>query len=159
MSDDSPEPRSEADPEEPSRPERKGRASRSRSRKLLDTLGIPDREPVPNLPLAGAAGPAAENLKSKLSDMLAAGALVRAHKRRASALDVTDYEAAYDDLVNPRPRPIWVEILTDIGVGLGGIIAGIGVSDLHTSGEGWLVLIAGIFVVGISTAFKYIRWN
>ena len=62
----------------------------------------------------------ANRLSLKLEGMLGTTALIRANRRRATAIDTTDYEAAFDDLVNPNPRPKWLDVLADIATLFGG---------------------------------------
>ncbi len=92
--------------------------------------------------------------------MLSSEALVRGHRRRASALDVTDFEAAFDDLVNPRQRPWWVDCVVDCGLFFGGGFVGAGTNIVTGGGSyatGGLVIGAGVFVGGFSIAVKYLK--
>lgn len=112
------------------------------------------------LSLTPKAEAAQEDLRKKLFNMLSAEALVRGHKRRASALDVTDYEAAFDDLLNPPTHPRWMDCAADIGLLLGGGFIGAGTNILTGSGntgEAWIAIVAGGFVGAFSTAVKYIK--
>jgi hypothetical protein len=103
-----------------------------------------------------------ENLHEKLFGMLSSAALVRGHKRRASALDVTDFEAAFDDLINPRSRPAWMDCAADIGLLLGGGFVGAGTNILTASGEraqGWIAVLAGAFVGIFCIVIKYVKYS
>lgn len=92
--------------------------------------------------------------------MLSESAHVRGRKRRASMLDQTDFEAAFDDIVSPRQRPLWFSLMADLGVLLAGILIAYAINVLTgtpAATAAWLIpLIAGIFVTAFCLAIKYL---
>src|SRR4051794_25198120 len=47
-----------------------------------------------------------------------------AGRRGSSCVDNTDYDAAWQRLLNPRPRPFILEIAAEVGLVLGGCLVG-----------------------------------
>jgi hypothetical protein len=87
---------------------------------------------------------------------------MRGNRRRASALDVTDFEAAFDDLVNPPARPLWLDITAQIGMVVGGAFIGFGTSVLAGSTAqqiGWFPLISGSLVAVASIVIQHIKFK
>ena len=116
---------------------------------------------VRELPLTSEAELALDRLRNKLIDMLSKAALVRAHRRRASAQDTTDLEAAFDELVNPPSIPIWIRVIADITAILASCFIGYG-TNIITGGSpnassGWLAVIPGVLLAIFATAVKYMK--
>lgn len=112
------------------------------------------------LPLTVAAEIESEILRKKLFGLLTLESHVRGNRRRASALDVTDFQAAYDDLVNPRPRPVWIDVMGDAGLMLGGLFGGVGTNILTSDRgrpEGWVCVAASVFVSLFCILVKYLK--
>ncbi len=88
-------------------------------------------------------------LGRKLTSMLATMALIRANRRRATAIDTTDFEAAFDDLINPDPRPKWLDVLADVATLLGGGFLGYAI-NVMTGDHPAIPLIAATLLSGLS---------
>lgn len=99
-----------------------------------------------------------ERLLKRLSKMLWSGAMVRGHRRRASLVDVNDLDNAFDDVVNPAERPLWLNITTDVCVLVSGLFTGYAINKYtsdpaSTPISAWVVpLSAGVFI-GLLAAF------
>jgi hypothetical protein len=99
-----------------------------------------------------------EELQKKLSKMLWAGAVFRGHRRKASMLDIQDFDGAFSDIVSPAERPTWLNILTDLCVLASGIFTGYAINVYTaatplTPNAAWIVpLLAGL-IIGIVAAF------
>jgi hypothetical protein len=82
-------------------------------------------EPKPQgLPTTEAGEKVADGLRRKLVEMVDAAALTEANRRRATAIDATDYEAGFDRIAGPAKLVTTVAIVADaagaIGTGLTG---------------------------------------
>src|SRR4051794_7824192 len=62
-----------------------------------------------NLPETRAGRDAHEKNRKALCETLMHSAQVHGRRRRATELDCTDFEAAYDGIVKPQPRPAWLD--------------------------------------------------
>lgn len=113
------------------------------------------------LPLTAGGKIARDRLRSRLNDMHSKAALVRAHRRRATAQDTTDFDAAFDELVNPQGRPIWVNATADAMVILASFFIGYGTNiatgDDSNAGRGWLAILPGILLAVFATVVRYIK--
>ncbi len=89
-----------------------------------------------------------EGLRKKLAEMLDSTALTRANRRRATAIDTTDFEAAFDDLVNPDPRPKWLDVLADVATLFGGGFLGYAI-NIMTGDAPDLRMIVGMMLSGL----------
>ena len=100
----------------------------------------------------------AEQLRGQLARCLDAMAKTRGLRRRASALDVTDFEAAHDDLVNPAPRPRELDIIADVLGYVGAAFLGYAINIWTGSGpefaKGHLAGIAAFVLSGAAIAIK-----
>jgi hypothetical protein len=119
-----------------------------------------EQEVSRELPLTRAAESASERFRKDLFSMLASAADARGKQRRATELDATDFEAAFDKLVNPRSHPVWIDVVADAGLLLAGLFCGIG-SNVLTGNPpnafGGLICIgAGLFVGLFCVVIKYI---
>ncbi len=76
----------------------------------------------PGLPCTQAGDKVADHFRQKLIEMVDAAALTEANRRRATALDATDYEAGFDRIAGPSRRENVVIIVADsagaVGTGL-----------------------------------------
>jgi hypothetical protein len=128
--------------------------------KTFVRVSRPRATPVIDLPYTEAGQTASEGLRKKLFAMLSSAALMRGNRRRASALDVTDFEAAFDDLVNPPARPLWLDVAAQIGMVIGGGFIGFGTSVLAGGmgrENGWIPVISGSLVAIASVIVQHIK--
>jgi hypothetical protein len=66
------------------------------------------------VPTAVDAAQVAKDLRATLIGMIDAVALMRANRRRATAIDRVDFEADFDDLVNPSLRSKRLALIGDV---------------------------------------------
>ena len=124
--------------------------------KIADEPGMPA-----DLLIRTAAGKTRGEINGRFREMLGMSATIRGRRPRANALDVTDFEAAFDDLLNPSPRPRWLEVLLDVGVLIAGGFIGYAINILTGQSPDhdkvWLSLTAGGLIGVLSTTLKHIK--
>jgi hypothetical protein len=122
----------------------------------------PAREPISGavIETTGQAERVAKELRVKLGDMVDAAALMRANRRRATALDRVDYEAAFDDVVNPIPRPRRLVLIGDVCLTCGGAFIGYATNIYVGFGPsyqiGHITILAGVILAGTGICLKNI---
>ena len=105
----------------------------------------------------------AESIRGQLVAMINSAALMRANRRRATAIDRVDFEAAYDDLVNATPRPKSLALLGDVcgafGAGFIGYSINIytGPGSAHQAGH--IAILAGLVLSVLGIGMKYVDPN
>jgi hypothetical protein len=102
----------------------------------------------------------AEGLRVELVDMIDAAALMRAKRRRATGIDRVDYEVAFDDIVNPVPRPKRVALLGDVCGIIGAGFVGYSINIYTGSGTvaqiGHVAMLAGAILSVAGVLLKYV---
>lgn len=104
-----------------------------------------------------------EELQRKLSKMLWSGATLRGHRRRASMLDVQDFDGAFSDIVSPADRSRWANLTAELCVLAAGLFTGYAINILtgttpETPVSAWLIpLAAGIIIGIVAIAVKCIK--
>jgi hypothetical protein len=140
-------------PENPT-PDPKSQGTRGKS----TTKRSPAAEAV--IETTGEAEKVAKELRDNLVEMIDSAALMKAKRRRATAIDQVDYQAAYDDLVNPVPRPKRLALIGDVcgifGAGFIGYPTNIymGPSSAHQVGH--VAILAGAILSVAGACLKYI---
>ena len=103
---------------------------------------------------------AAKDLRVKLVAMIDAAALMRANRRRATAIDRVDFEAAFDDVVNPFPRPKRLAFIGDLCGIFGAGFVGYSINIYTSSGSphqvGHIAILAGVILSVAGACLKYI---
>jgi hypothetical protein len=105
----------------------------------------------------------AEELRIKLVGMLDAAAILRADRRRATALDRVDFEAAFDDVVNPVSRLSRLALIGDVcgifGAGFIGYSINVytGPGSPHQTGH--IAILAGLILSVAGACLKYLDPN
>jgi hypothetical protein len=92
--------------------------------------------------------------------LLQAAAEQNARRRGSNCLDNTDFKAAYKQLINPRQRPLFLDILAEVGLVIAGGLLGYSlpvVSQSAERGSGWIILAAGIFLGFLCAIIKHIE--
>ncbi len=122
-------------------------------------LGVPS-EPR-ELPRTEVGESTFQDLGGRLVQMLNRAALLRAHRRRATAQDRTDLEAAFDDMVHPATRPVWVDALCDAFLATASLFVGVGTNIATGSGPdasaGWKI-VAPSFALGLfAILIRYVK--
>lgn len=119
-------------------------------------------EPKPNttLPTTEAGEKAADQVQRKLIEMVNAAALTEANRRRATAIDATDYEAGFDLIAGPSKRENAVAIVADvagaIGTGLIGYAINVYTGASPDRSNGHLALIGGVTLLVTGIVLKYV---
>ncbi len=100
----------------------------------------------------------ARALRKRLTEMLDAAAQVNANRRRATAIDTTDFEAAFDDAVNPFPRPRRLDLVADLCAAVGAGFVGYSINIYTGDGRSYLpahiAMIAGLVLSLVGVAIK-----
>jgi hypothetical protein len=111
------------------------------------------------LPSTQAGKRVADQLRRKLIEMVDAAALTEANRRRATALDATDYEAGFDRIAGPARRENIVVIVADlagaVGTGLLGYAINVYTGATPDISKGHLTMIGGVALVTASIVLKY----
>jgi len=128
----------------------------------------PKRKPrMPTGPNAGlevfpttkAGGKVSDHLQEKLIDMLFAGARIEANRRRGTAIDSTDYEAAFSRIVAPSRRNTVVGVVADVAGFAGSCLIGFAIniytSSPSTPSFGHLAMSCGVGLFTVSVTLKY----
>lgn len=126
---------------------------------------MPSSEAIPDpvIETTGQAEKVAKDLRNKLVEMIDAAALLRANRRRATAIDRVDFESAFDDMVNPAPRPKRFALIGDVcgifGAGFIGYSINIytGSGAVHQAGH--IAILAGVILSVAGACLKYIDPN
>lgn len=102
----------------------------------------------------------AKLLRLKLIAMVDAAALMRANRRRATIIDQRDFEAAFDDVVNPVPRPKRLALIGDVCGIFGAGFVGYSINIYTGSGSahqvGHVAILAGVVLSVAGACLKYI---
>ena len=105
----------------------------------------------------------ARGLRAKLVRMIDAAALMRAERRRATAIDQVDYEAAFDDIVNPVPRPKRLDLIGDVcgifGAGFIGYSINIYTGPGPSYRDGHIAILSGAILSVAGICLKYLDPN
>ena len=129
-------------------------SDRSRRRRKKPT------EPEP-LPSTVAGRKREDVLGGMMASMLHRSAQIRANRRRAPEVDSTDYERAYDDIVNPIPRPRRLNAVADLSNFVGGAFLGYAINVLTNDRPDYtrfgLAGLAGVFLGGVAVALKNLK--
>ena len=92
--------------------------------------------------------------------MIDSAALMRAKRRRATAIDRVDYEAAFDDVVNPSPRPKRLALIGDVcgifGAGFVGYSINVDTGSGTVTQVGHVALLAGAVLSLAGVCLKYV---
>ncbi len=103
---------------------------------------------------------AGKQFRSKLAAMIDAAALMRANRRRATAIDRVDFEAAFDDLVNPSPRPRRLALIGDVCGIFGAGFVGYSINIYTGSGSphqvGHIAILSGLILSVAGACLKYV---
>jgi hypothetical protein len=112
------------------------------------------------IPISGQAEIAVEEIRVKLVGMVELAAQLRANRRRATAIDRVDFEAAFDDVVNPIPRPKRVALIGDVCGIFGAGFVGYSINIYTGSGSsyqlGHLAILAGAGFSVVGACLKYV---
>jgi hypothetical protein len=112
------------------------------------------------LPTTEASEKVADRLRRKLIEMVNAAALTEANRRRATAIDATDYEAGFDLIAGPRKRENAVAIVADvvgaIGTGLIGYAINVYTSAVSDMSRGHLAIFGGAAPLTAGIVLKYV---
>jgi len=96
-----------------------------------------------------------------LTNMLHLAALVEANRRRASSIDTTDIQTAYDHVVSSYKTPKLQFIIFEIFGLVGGAFIGVAINIMTGGSADWskayLSLAAGIPLAAIGVVFKYAK--
>ena len=126
------------------------------------------RKPVeskaPSPPTTEAGKKVVDQVRRKLVEMVNAAALTEADRRRATAIDATDYEAAFDRIAGPAKREHAVAIVADvagaIGTGLIGYAINVYTGAPSDKIHGHLAIIGGIALLATGIVLKYVaNWK
>jgi hypothetical protein len=108
----------------------------------------------------GQAEKVAKELRDKLVGMIDAAALMRANRRRATAIDRVDFEAAFDDVVNPSPRPKRLALIGDVcgifGAGFIGYSINVYTGPETAHRVGHVAILAGLVLSVAGACLKYV---
>ncbi len=108
----------------------------------------------------GQAAQVAKELRAKLVAMLDAAALMRADRRRATAIDRVDFEAGFDDVVNPSPRVRRLALVGDVSGIFGAGFIGYSINIYSGSGSsllpGHIAILAGMVLSVVGACLKYL---
>ncbi len=92
--------------------------------------------------------------------MLDTAAILRANRRRATAIDRVDFEAAFDDVVNPFPRPKRLALIGDLCGIFGAGFVGYSINIYTGSGSpaqvGHIAIAAGLMLSVVGACLKYL---
>jgi len=130
------------------------------SRKISE---LKRKEPADRTDVTPAGGERFLELQKKLWKMLWAGATIRGHRRRASMLDLQDFDGAFSDIVSPAARSRWANFLAEFCILVAGLFTGYAINILagatrSTPISEWLIpLSAGIMIGIIAITIKYIK--
>jgi hypothetical protein len=95
--------------------------------------------------------------------MVEAAAQLRANRRRATAIDRVDLEAAFDDIVNPAPRPKRLALIGDVCGIFGAGFIGYSINIYTGSGPvhlvGHIAILSGAILSVVGACLKYIDTN
>jgi hypothetical protein len=112
------------------------------------------------MPISVDANQVAKKLRIKLIAMLDAAALMRANRRRATAIDRVDFEAAFDDLISPALRLKRLALIGDIcgifGAGFIGYSINIYTGTGSVQQMGHLAILAGLILSVVGACLKYV---
>ena len=93
--------------------------------------------------------------------MVNAVALTEANRRRATAIDSTDYEKAFDLIAGPAKRENAVAIVADVataaGTGLMGYAINVYTGSAPEKTHGHLAMIGGVVLVVLDIILKYVN--
>ena len=102
----------------------------------------------------------ADQVQRKLIEMVNAVALTEANRRRATAIDATDYEKAFDLIAGPAKRENAVAIVADVataaGTGLIGYAINVYTGSAPERTHGHLAMIGGILLLVLGIVLKYV---
>jgi hypothetical protein len=103
---------------------------------------------------------AAEELRNKLIGMLDLAAIQRADRRRATATDQVDFEAGFDDVVNPISRLSRLALIGDVCGIFGAGFIGYSINIYTGSGTphqtGHIAILAGLILSVAGASLKYL---
>jgi hypothetical protein len=115
------------------------------------------------LPTTEAGEKVADGLRRKLVEMVDAAALTEANRRRATAIDATDYEAGFDRIAGPAKPVTTVAIVADatgaIGTGSIGYSINIYTENGPDFTKGHLAMLSGCALLIISVVLKYANYG
>ena len=125
----------------------------------------PKKAPEPRtLPTTEAGEKVADQVRGKLIEMINAAALTEANRRRATAIDSTDFEKGFDLIAGPAKRQHAVAIVADVAQAIGTGLIGYAI-NVYTGTEpnkihGHLAMIGGIALLAVGIVIKYvIQWK
>ena len=102
----------------------------------------------------------AESIRVELAAMVDSAALMRARRRRATAIDRVDYEAAFDDVVRATPRPTQLALIGDVcgvfGAGFIGYSINIYTGPASAHPIGHIAILAGLVLSVAGICMKYV---
>ena len=118
-------------------------------------------KPSTTLPTTEAGEKVADQLQRKLIDMLNATALTEANRRRATAIDTTDYEAGFGLIAGPPKKNKVVAIVADVIGAIGAALIGYATS-VYTGGtksdyyiHAHIAILSGIALLSASIVLKH----
>ncbi len=111
------------------------------------------------LPTTEAGDKVADQLRRKVIEMVDASALTEASRRRATAIDTTDYERGFDRIVSPSHRQNITVIVADVASAIGAGLIGYAI-NVYTGGSssllpGHIAFLAGTSMSVIGIVLKY----
>lgn len=102
-----------------------------------------------------------KEFRDKIASMLYGEALKRANRRRATFIDATDLEHAFDEVVNPILRPGWLDVIADLCNFAGGAFTGYAINILTNDKPDYtrfaLAGVAGVLLCGVAVAYKNLK--
>jgi hypothetical protein len=138
--------------EHPASPKSKGTRSRSAVKKST--------APGEVIAISGQAEQGAEELRAKLVGMLDSAALMRANRRRATAIDQVDFEAAFDDVVHPVSKLKRLALIGDVCGIFGAGFIGYSINIYTGAGSiyqiGHIAILAGMVLSVAGACLKYL---
>ena len=103
-----------------------------------------------------------DELSVEIRHLIESLAIQQARRRGAEHVDNTDVESAYRQILEPRHRPVVVDVFAEFGLfaagGLIGYSATLLTSAAPQNGPGAVLLIAGLFLGSLCAVLKHVRY-